>query len=140
VDPASIDLSTNAIKNSLIGFYRPFKSFSVGPNLTMKQEWNRSGVWTGSPATGFSIAYAPVPDAYKLTAGTSFSRSFSTDRTIDLRTLDTTAAFDWKLGKFLGRQDVLSLSFKYNYQLDLLTPVNSRRDLTGMLQLKIVGF
>ncbi len=140
VNPANVDLSANVIKNSLIGSYRPFKNFSFGPGFTMKQQWDRSGVWTESPATGFSFAYGSIPDTYKLTAGTSFARSFSTDRTTDLKTLDTTAVLDWKIGKFLGRDDVLSFNLKYNYQLDLVTPVNSRRDLTGMLQLKVVGF
>lgn len=141
VDPAlPLDPSAIVLTNSLIGSYRPLKSFSLGPSLTMKQEWNRSGVRTQSPATGFAFAYAPARDPYKLTAGTSFTRSFSTDGARDLKALDTTAAFDWRLGKFLGREDVLSFNLKYNYQLDLVSPLNSRHDLTGMLQLKIVGF
>jgi hypothetical protein len=141
VDPAlRLDPPGTVFTSTLLGAYRPFEDFSLGPNLTMKQEWNRSGVRTESPATGFTFAYAPARNPYKLTAGSSFARSFSTDGAKDLKTVDTTAAVDWKLGKFLGREDVLSFNLKYNYQLDLVSPLNSRHDLTGILQLKIVGF
>ncbi len=141
VDPAvRLDPPGAVFTNSLIGSYRPSKNFSLGPSLTLKQAWDRSGVRTESPATGFALAYTPARDPYKLTAVTSFSRSFSTDGTTDLKTVDTTAAFDWKLGKFLGREDVLSFNLKYNYQLDLVSPPNFRHDITGMLQLKVVGF
>lgn len=141
LDPAAhVDPPGIVITNSLIGSYRPFENFSFGPNLTIKQEWNRSGVRTESPATGFSFAYAPARDPYKLTAGTSFTQSSSSDGTKDLKILGTTAALDWKLGKFLGQDDVLSFNLKYDYQLDLISSTNFHRDLVGMLKLKVVGF
>jgi hypothetical protein len=129
------------ITNSLTGSYRPLSFLSLGPSFSLRQEWNRStGLRTESPTTGFSIAYAPMREPYKLTSGTSFSRSLSADGLKDFTRLGTAAAFDWKLGKFIGKEDLLSLNFNYNRQLDELSSPRLQSNFLGMLQLKVTGF
>jgi hypothetical protein len=142
VEPGiSLDSQMAVVTNSLTGSYRPLSFFSLGPSFTLRQEFNRNtGVRTESPMTALSFAYTPVRDAYKVTGGTSFSRSLSADGSKDLRTVGTTANFDWKIGAFLGRQDVLSFNLNYNHQLDPISSPRSRADFLGMLQLKVTGF
>jgi hypothetical protein len=86
------------------------------------------------------VAYAPFQESFKLSGGTSFAQSFSANGLSNVRTFGTNAAMDWKLGKFLGKEDSLSFHLNYNQQLDAVFPSNSHRDLSGMLQLKISGF
>ena len=52
----------------------------------------------------------------------------------------TTAAINWKIGKFLGKDDFLSFNLNYNQQVDFISPGNSHNDLSGMLQLRVTGF
>jgi hypothetical protein len=47
---------------------------------------------------------------------------------------------DWKIGKFLGRDDTVSLNVNYNRQRDLISSGKSYDDLSGILQLKVTGF
>ena len=55
-------------------------------------------------------------------------------------TVGTRAVIDWKIGKFLGRNDTLSFNINYNRQRDLTSSGNSFDDISGILQLKITGF
>jgi hypothetical protein len=129
------------LTNTLTGSYRPFSFFSVNPNFSITEERNQStGVRTGTPRTGLTFAYTPPLDSFKLIGGSSFARSFSADGLNNVRTLGTTAAIDWKLGKFVGEDDILSFNLNYNQQLDFNSSVNSHNSFSGMLQLKVFGF
>lgn len=142
MEPATaFDSPLGVITNSLTGSYRPFSSLSLGPSFTLRQEWNRNtGARTESPETGFSFAYTPVREAYKLSGGSSFTRSLSADGSKDLTTVNTGAMFDWKLGAFLGKEDLLSFNLNYHHQLDEISSPRSRTHFLGMLQLKVTGF
>jgi len=142
MEPATVlDPPLGIITNSLTGSYRPFSSLSLGPSFTLRQEWNRNtGTRTQSPSTGFSFAYTPTPEPYKLSGGTSFSRSLSADGLRDLTTLTSAAMFDWKLGAFLGKEDLLSFNLNYNHQLDEIVSPRYRANFLGMLQFKVTGF
>jgi hypothetical protein len=85
------------------------------------------------------VTYAPYRDLFKLTGGTSFARTFSGDGLSNLRTFGTVAALDWRLGKFLGRDDILSFNLNYNQQLDFISSGN-HNDVSGMFRLRIIGF
>jgi hypothetical protein len=90
--------------------------------------------------TGFSFAYTPIREAYKLSGGTSFSRSLSADGSKDFTTVGTAAMLDWRIGAFLGKEDTLSFNLNYDHQLDQLSSPRSRTNFLGMLQLKVTGF
>jgi hypothetical protein len=142
VEPATpLDPQMGVITNSLAGSYRPLSSLALAPSFSLKQEWNRNnGVRTESPTTGISFAYTPVREAYKLSGGTSFTRTLSADGSKDLTTVSTAAIFDWRLGAFLGKEDLLSFNLNYNHQLDELSFPHLRANFGGMLQLKVTGF
>jgi hypothetical protein len=142
VEPAlAFDPQIGVITNSLTGAYRPLSSLSLGPSFSLRQEWNRNtGLRTESPTTGFSFAYTPAREAYKLSGGTSFSRSLSADGSKDLTTVGSTAVFDWRLGAFIGKDDLLSFNLNYNRQLDELSSPRFHTNFLGMLQLKVSGF
>ena len=132
---------TTAFTNTIRGSYRPFSFLSVNPNFSITAERNQyTGVRTETPRTELIFTYKPAPNSFKLTGGPSFTRSFSADRLNNVRTFGTTAALDWKLGKFFGEGDVVSFNLNYNQQLDFISPTNSHNNLSGMLQLKITGF
>jgi hypothetical protein len=136
-----LDPEAAVVTNSLVGSYRPLSFFSLGPSFTLRQEWNRNtGVRTESPMTGFSFAYTPIREAYKLSGGTSFSRSLSADGSKDFTTVGTAAILDWRIGAFLGKEDTLSFNLNYDHQLDQLSSPRSRTNFLGMLQLKVTGF
>lgn len=132
---------TTALTNTLTGSYRPFSFLSVNPNFSITAERNQyTGVRTETPRTELIFTYTPSPKSFKLTGGSSFTRSLSADGLNNIRTFGTTAALDWKLGKFFGEGDVLSFNLNYNQQLDFISSTNSHNNLSGMLQLKITGF
>jgi hypothetical protein len=86
------------------------------------------------------FAYAPPRDSFRFTGATSFGRSFSDDSFNNIRTLVSTAALDWKMGRFLGTDGTLSLNFNYNQQTSYMPSVNDHSDVTGTLRLIITGF
>ena len=136
-----LNQETTAFTHTLTASYRPLTFLSLNPNFSIREERNQStGVRTETPKTELFFAYTPFQDSIKLTGGTSFARGPSTDGLNNVRTFSTTAAVDWKIGKFLGRDDLLSFNLNYNQQLDFISSANSHNDLSGMLQLKITGF
>jgi len=138
---AILNQPTTAFTNTLTGSYRPFDFLSVNPNFSIKEERNPyTGIRTETPRTELIFAYTPFRDAFKLTGTTSFARSFGADGLNNVRTFGTTAVIDWRIGKFLGKDDFLSFNFNYNQQLDFISSGNSHNDLSGMLQLRITGF
>jgi hypothetical protein len=135
------DQEKTVLTNTLAGSYRPFSFLSVNPNFSITEERNPyTGARTGTPRTELNFAYTPSRDSFKLIGGSSFTRSFSADGLNNVRSFGTTAALDWKLGKFLGEDDILSFNLNYNQQLDFTPSTNSQNNFSGMLQLKIFGF
>lgn len=127
--------------NTLAGSYRPLDSLSLNPNFSIKEERNLyTGIKTDTPRTELVFAYAPLRDSFRLTGATSFAQSFNGDGSNNNRTFGTAAVLDWKIGKFLGKDDTLSFNFNYNQQIGFTPSVSSHNDLSGMLQLKITGF
>ena len=113
----------------------------MNPNFSIREERNPyTGARTETPRTELIFAYTPVRDAFRLTGTTSFARSFGADGLNNIKTFGTNAAVDWKIGKFLGKDDYLSFNLNYNQQVDFISSGNSHNDLSGMLQLRITGF
>lgn len=138
---AAPNQETTALTNALTGSYRPFDFLTVNPNFSIREERNAyTGTRTETPRTELIFAYTPVRDGFRLTGTTSFARSFGADGLNNIRTFGTTAAIDWKIGKFLGKDDFLSFNLNYNQQVDFISSGNSHNDLSGILQLKITGF
>jgi hypothetical protein len=132
---------TMVFTNTITGSYRPLSFLSFNPNFSIKEEWNQStGIRTETPKTELMLTYAPYRDSFKLTGGTSFARTFSGDGLINLRTFGTVAAVDWKLGKFLGTDDIVSLNLNYNQQVDFISSGNSHNDVSGMIRIRVIGF
>jgi len=138
---AAPNQETTALTNALTGSYRPFDFLTVNPNFSIREERNAyTGTRTETPRTELIFAYTPVRDGFRLTGTTSFARSFGADGLNNIKTFGTTAAVDWKIGKFLGKDDYLSFNLNYNQQVDFISSGNSHNDLSGILQLKITGF
>jgi hypothetical protein len=136
-----LNQETTVFSNRLAGLYRPFSVLSLGPSIGIKHEWDPvTGYRTEAPMTEFAIVYTPFQDKFRLIGGTSFTRTFNRYALTDVTTIGTRAIMDWKIGKFLGRSDTLSLNVNYNRQRDLISSANSYDDLSGILQLKITGF
>jgi hypothetical protein len=129
------------LTTTITGSYRPISVLSLTPHVGIKEEWDQNaGVRTETPSTGFTIAYEPYRDRIKLSGGTSFSRSFSEDRGKDSSTFGAIALLDWKLGKLLAGEQILSLNINYNRQLAFTSPNTPQSDFGGMLRLTIAGF
>jgi hypothetical protein len=127
--------------NKLTTSFRPSDFLLLEPNFSIKEERNQStGVRTQTPTSALSFTYSPLQSAFRLSGATSFSRIFNLDGTNDVRIHGTSAAVDWKLGKFLGRDDILSFTFNYNRHLDHVFRSNSHGGVSSMLQFKIAGF
>ena len=130
-----------AFTNTFAGSYRPFDFLSVNPNFSIREERN---VYTGArietPKTELLFAYTPLRYGLTLTGATSIARGFGGDGLSNIKTVGTRAALDWKIGKFLGKDDFVSFNLNYNQQVDLISTSNSHNDLSGMLLLKIIGF
>ena len=138
---AAPNQETTAFTNALTGSYRPFDFLTVNPNFSIREERNAyTGARTETPRTELIFAYTPVRDGFRLTGTTSFARSFGADGLNNIKTFGTSAAVDWKIGKFLGKDDYLSFNLNYNQQVDFISSGNSHNDLSGMLQLRITGF
>ena len=136
-----LNQETTVLSNRLAGLYRPFSVLSLGPSIGIKHEWDTAtGYRTESPMTEFAIVYTPFQDKFRLIGGTSFTRTFNRYALTDVTNIGTRAIMDWKIGKFLGRDDTVSLNVNYNRQRDLLSSGNSYDDLSGILQLKVTGF
>jgi hypothetical protein len=132
---------SRVLTTTIAGSYRPVSALSLTPHLGVKEEWDQNaGVRTETPSTGFTIAYEPYRDRFKVSGGTSFSRSFSEDRGKDMSTFGATALFDWKLGKLLAKEQILSVNINYNRQLTFTSPNTPHNDFGGMLRLTIAGF
>jgi hypothetical protein len=127
--------------NTFTGFFRPFSVLSLGPSIGIKQERDAlTGYRTEAPTTDFSFVYTPLKDEFRLTGGTSLTRTSNRYALSDVMTVGTRAVIDWKIGKFLGRNDTLSFNINYNRQRDLTSSGNSFDDFSGILQLKVTGF
>ena len=138
---AQINQQTMVFTNTVTGSYRPLSFLSLNPNFSLKEEWNQStGIRTETPRTELMLTDAPYRDSFKLIGGTSFARTFSGDGLNNFRTFGTVAAMDWKLGKFLGTDDILSVNLNYNQQLDFISSGNSHNDLSGMIRIRVIGF
>jgi hypothetical protein len=138
---AALNQQTMVFTNRITGSYRPLSFLSLNPNFSITEEWNQStGIRTETPRTELMLTYAPYRDSFKLTGGTSFARTFSGDGLSALRTFGTVAAVDWKLGKFLGTDDILSFHLNYNQQLDFISSGNSHNDVSGMIRIRVIGF
>jgi hypothetical protein len=132
---------TTVFTQTFTSAYRPINGLSLGSNFTFKQEHNVStGLRTDSPGAGLTFSYVPLKDRISLTGVTSYARSFSADGSSNTGTVNLLAGINWKLGKFLAKDDVLSFSLRYNRQLDFISPSASHDDFGGMLQLKVAGF
>ncbi len=132
---------TTVFNQTFTGAYRPINGLSLGSNFSFKQERNiNSGIRTDTPGAGLTLSYSPLKDGPLLTGTTSYTRSFSADGSNNVGTVNLMAGINWKLGKFLAKDDVLSFNLRYNHQLDFVSPNASHEDFGGMLQLKIVGF
>jgi hypothetical protein len=130
---------TAVYSQTLSGAYRPVAGLSLGSNLTMKQERNIStGFRTDTPGAGLTLSYTPSRNRFTLTGSTGYTRSFSGSSNVEK--VDLMAGINWKLGRFLATDDVLSFNLKYNRQLDYALPGASHDDLSGMFQLKVLGF
>jgi hypothetical protein len=139
----SADANNDAtvLSQTLTSTYRPLSALSLASNLSIKQERNLStGIRTDTPGAGFTILYSPLPNRFSLTSATSYTRSFSAGGSTNVGTMGFTTDINWKLGRFLATNDVLSFKLKYNRQLDFTFPSASHDDLTGILQLKVIGF
>jgi hypothetical protein len=127
--------------NTLTTSFRPSAFLLLEPNFSIRDERNQStGVRTQTPASGLLLSYSPLKTGFRLTGGTSFSRIFNTEGSNDISIHGASASVDWKLGKFLGREDSLSITFNYNRLVDHISRSNSYGGLSSMLQLKIAGF
>jgi hypothetical protein len=136
-----LNQETTVFSNRLAGLYRPFSVLSLGPSIGIKHEWDTvTGSRTESPMTEFAIIYTPFQDKFRLIGGTSFTRTFNRYALTDVTKIGTRAVMDWKIGKFLGRDDTVSLNVNFNRQRDLISSGNSYDDLSGILQLKVTGF
>ena len=136
-----LNQETTVFSNRLAGLYRPFSVLSLGPSIGIIHEWDTAtGYRSESPTTEFAIIYTPVRDKFRLTGGTSFTRTLNRYALTDIMTIGTRAIIDWKIGNFLGRDDTLSFNVKYNRQRDLIATSNSFDHLSGILQLTITGF
>jgi hypothetical protein len=135
------DQETTIANHRITASYRPITSISLAPSLSFTQEWNpATGTRLETPGTGLTFAYAPFKDGLRLSSDTTLTRSFTLDGSSDTRIFDTGAALDWKIGKFIGAADRLSLSVNYNRRLDFVAPSNSQQDVRGMLLLQVIGF
>jgi hypothetical protein len=136
-----LNQETRVFSNRLAGLYRPFSVISLGPSIGIKHEWDIvTGSRTETPMTEFAIVYTPLKDRFRLVGGTSFTRTFNRYTLTDVTNIGTRAIMDWKIGKFLGRDDTVSLNVNYNRQRDLISSGKSYDDLSGILQLKVTGF
>jgi hypothetical protein len=132
---------TTVFNQTVTGAYRPINGLSLGSNFSFKQERNiNSGIRTDTPGAGLTFFYSPLKDGPSLTGTTSYTKSFSADGSSNVGIVNLMAGINWKLGKFLAKDDVLSFNLRYNHQLDFVSPNASHEDFGGMLQLKIVGF
>ena len=135
------DQESTIANHRITASYRPITSISVAPSLSFTQEWNpATGTRVESPGTGVAVAYTPFKDWLRLSSDTTLTRSFTLDGSSDTRIFGTGAALDWKIGKFIGAVDRLSLSVNYNHRLDVVSPSNSQQDVRGMLLLQVTGF
>jgi hypothetical protein len=135
------DRETTITNHRITASYRPITSISLSPSLSFTQEWNpATGNRLETPGTGLAFAYTPFKDWLRLSSDTTLTRSFTLDGSNDTRIFDTGAALDWKIGKFIGRADRLSLSVNYSQRLDLVSPSNSQQDVRSMLLLQVTGF
>ena len=126
---------------TLTSTYRPLSSLSLASNLSIKQERTATtGIRTDTPGAGFTILYSPLRDRLALTNTTSYTRSFGAGGLSNVGIVGLTTGINWKIGRFLATNDILSFDLNYNRQLDFLSPSASREDLTGLLQLKVIGF
>ena len=137
-----LNQETTVFSSRLAGLYRPFSVLSLGPIIGIKHEWDTvTGYRTETPMTEFAIVYTPIQDKFRLMGGTSFTRTFNRYAALtDVTIIATRAIMDWKIGKFLGRDDTVSFNLNYNRQRDLISSGNSYNDLSGILQLRITGF
>lgn len=129
--------------NKLTTSYRPSEFLALEPNFSVKEEWNHNtGVRTQTPASGFALTYSPFGNSFRLSGGTSFSRTLNKDgyASNDVSIHGTSAVIDWKIGNFLGRNDSLSFTINYERLLDRVVRANSHDGVSSMLQLKILGF
>jgi hypothetical protein len=140
IEQDAIPNQQTAFTNSLTGSYRPFDVLSVNPSFSIKEERNPyTGVRTETPRTELILAYTPFRDT-KLTGTTSFARSLGAEGLNTPRGFGTTATIDWRIGKFLGKEDFLSFNFNYKQQPDFISSATPVNDLSGVLQLRITGF
>lgn len=142
VEPGvALNQETRVFTNTLTGSYRPFDFLSVNPNFSIKEERNPyTGARIETPRTELIFGYTGLRNSFKLTGSTSFARSLGSEGLNHVRTFGTAAAVDWKIGKFLGKDDFLSFNLRYNQQLGFISPGNSYNDLSGLLQLRVTGF
>jgi len=140
-DGAGSNLEKTVYTNTFTGAYRPIGSLSLAPTFSMTEEWDRNtGLRTDTPLTGLAVVYSPSRDSFEFTSNTSYTRNSSGNGLNDTRTFATTAAISWKVGMFLRREETLSFNINYHHQLDLNSSNNFHNDVSGMVQLKIIGF
>jgi hypothetical protein len=140
-DGAGSNLEKTVYTNTFTGAYRPIGSLSLAPTFSMTEEWDRNtGLRTDTPLTGLAVVYSPSRDSFEFTSNTSYTRNSSGNGLNDTRTFATTAGISWKVGMFLRREETLSFNINYHHQLDLNSSNNFHNDVSGMVQLKIIGF
>jgi hypothetical protein len=140
-EDTALDQEIGLVNHRISASYRPISFVSLDPSFGLTQEWNTgTGVRSETPETGLAVVYTPRKDSLRLTGMTSFARRFDTDGAGDIKTLRAGAALDWKIGRFLGTTDKLSVSLDYHQRRERLSPGNSHGDFRTMLQWKVTGF
>ncbi len=132
---------TVVFSHSIRSSYRPAKTFTVAPRLSLKEIRNQwSGVRTYTPSASLSLNYRHPKDVLSFRCVGSYSRSRSNDRLRNTRTLKATANLIWKMGDESPEDKSLSLKITVDRHFDFVYRNNYRNVFSAEMLFKVVSF
>ena len=120
---------------------RPTESFALTPSLGTGQEryeWSSTSYQTDYMS--LLLTYTPTASRWSLWTLGAYTKSQTSDHTVDGRTMSVSGGLACGLGRILGGRASLSVEAGYDRYVDVAYPDASARGAFGLVLLKVTSF
>jgi hypothetical protein len=140
-DVGNADREMTSLYHDLTLTLRPLKTVTLMPSVstgTDRYEWS-SGQYQTSTLS-LLLTYTPVASRWSVWTLGAYSRSQTSDRTVDGRIMSVSGGLACGLGRILGGRASVSVEAGYDRYVDSVYPDTSSRGAFGLVLLRIAAF
>ena len=140
-DPSRSDREMTMLYHDLALNLRPTQSFTLTPSVgsgVERYEWSATSYQTNS--LSLLLMYTPTASRLSLWTLGAYTKSQTSDNTVDGRTVSISGGLACGLGRFLGGRASVSVEAGYDRYVDSVYPDASARGAFGLVLFKVASF